>query len=130
MSVGEIAGLIAAIAAVVFVALCAVPLFKTGRVLEELRLTVRDLGHNTVPILQELKGTVTATNTEISKVALVTEDASTITRNVTVVTDNAAKLSTIVSATLGGPLIKGAAFIYGVRSTVTGGRTTPKRGAK
>ena len=51
MSVGEIAGLIAAIACVALVALTAVPLLKLGRVLEELRLAVRDLGHESVPIL-------------------------------------------------------------------------------
>ncbi|MDQ1482101.1 MAG: hypothetical protein QOF35_177, partial [Actinomycetota bacterium] len=44
MSVGEIAGLIAAIAFVVLVALTAVPLMKLGRVLEEVRLAVRDIG--------------------------------------------------------------------------------------
>ncbi len=130
MTVGEIAGLIAALAAVVFVALCAVPLFKTGRVLEELRLTIRDLGHETVPILTELKSTVSATNDEIGKVALVTEDVSTVTRNATVVSENAAKLTTIFTATLGGPLIKGAAFSYGVRKAFASRGSTPKRGTK
>ena len=67
MSLGEIAGFIAALAAVVLVALLAVPLLKLGRVLEELRLAVRDLGHNSVPILQELRGTVSLTNEEIEK---------------------------------------------------------------
>ena len=70
MSVGEIAGLIAAIAAVALVAFCAVPLLKLGRVLEELRLAVRDVGHSSVPILHELKGTVTATNTELGKLSV------------------------------------------------------------
>lgn len=132
MTVGEIAGLIAALAAVVFVALCAVPLFKTGRVLEELRLSIRDIGHETVPILTELKSTVTATNDEIGKVALVTEDVSTVTRNVTLVSENAAKLTTIFAATLGGPLVKGAAFTYGVRKAFTdrGGSKRPKRSKK
>ena len=44
MSVGEVAGLIAAVAAVALVVFCAVPLLKMGRVLEELRLLVRDVG--------------------------------------------------------------------------------------
>ena len=44
MSVGEIAGLIAAIAFVALVAFTAVPLLKLGRVLEEVRLAVRDIG--------------------------------------------------------------------------------------
>lgn len=122
MSLGEIAGLIAAIAAVALVALCAVPLLKLGRVLEELRLAVRDLGHNSVPVLQELKGTVTATNEEISKLALVTEDVSKATAHAVVVTDNAAQLTTLFRSTLGGPLVKTAAMSYGLRQAVAGRR--------
>ena len=67
MSVGEIAGLIAAIAFVALVALAAVPLLKLGRVLEEVRLAVRDIGHESVPILTELQGTVRATNDELEQ---------------------------------------------------------------
>ena len=122
MSVGEVAGLIAAVAAVALVVFCAVPLLKLGRVLEELRLAVRDLGHNSVPILQELRGTVSAPNEELSKLALVTEDVAKVSANATVVTENAAQLSTVFSATLGGPLIKTAAFTYGVRKAVAGKR--------
>lgn len=122
MTAGEIAGLIAAMAAVAFVAFCAVPLLKLGRVLEELRLAVRDLGHNTVPILQELKGTVTATNDELGKLSLVTEDVAKVSAHATVVSENAAQLSTLFSSTLGGPLIKTAAFTYGVRQAIGGKR--------
>lgn len=118
MSVGEVAGLIAAVAAVALVVFCAVPLLKLGRVLEEVRLAVRDLGHNSVPILQELKGTVSATNEELSKLSLVTEDVSKVSSHATVVAENAAQLSTLFSATLGGPLVKTAAFTYGVRKAV------------
>ena len=120
MSVGEVAGLIAAIAAVALVAFCAVPLLKLGRVLEEVRLAVRDLGHNSVPILVELKGRVSATNEELSKLSLVTEDVSKVSSHATVVAENAAQLSTLFSSTLGGPLIKTAAFTYGVRQAVAG----------
>lgn len=120
MSVGEVAGLIAAIAAVALVAFCAVPLLKLGRVLEEVRLAVRDLGHNSVPILVELKGTVSATNEELSKLSLVTEDVAKVSAHATVVSENAAQLSTIFRSTLGGPLIKTAAFTYGVRKAVSG----------
>ena len=120
MSVGEVAGLIAAVAAVALVVFCAVPLLKLGRVLEEVRLAVRDLGHNSVPILQELKGTVSATNTELAKLSVVTEDVAKVSSHATVVSENAAQLSTIFSSTLGGPLIKTAAFTYGVRKAVAG----------
>ena len=120
MNVGEDAGIIAAMAAVALVAFSAVPLLKLGRVLEELRLAVRDVGHNTVPILQELKGTVTATNTELSKLSLVTEDVSKVSAHAMVVSENAAQLSTLFVSTLGGPMIKTAAFTYGVRQAIAG----------
>ena len=122
MSVGEIAGLIAAIAAVALVALCAVPLLKLGRVLEELRLAVRDIGHSSVPILHELKGTVTATNDELGKLSVVTEDVSKVSRTAVVVSENASQLSTLFTATLGGPLVKTAAFTHGVRQAIKGTR--------
>ena len=128
MSAGEIAGLIAAVAAVAFVVFCAVPLLKLGRVLEEVRLAVRDLGHNSVPILQELKGTVTATNTELGKLSVVTDDVAKVSAHATVVSENAAQLSTLFASTLGGPLIKTAAFTYGVRQAVTGKRSGTKKG--
>lgn len=120
MTVGQIAGLLAAIALCVLVALCAVPLLKLGRVLEELRLAVRDVGHNSVPILQELKGTVEATNDEIAKLSLVTEDVAKVSGHATVVSENAAQMSQLFAATLGGPLVRTAAFSYGVRSAIRG----------
>jgi uncharacterized protein YoxC len=120
MSVGEIAGLIAAVAFVALVAFTAVPLLKLGRVLEEVRLAVRDIGHESVPILTELQGTVRATNDEIAKLSVVTEDASKVSRHATVVSENAAQMTQLFSATLGGPLVKTAAFSYGIRKAIKG----------
>ena len=128
MTAGEIAGLIAAIAFVVLVALTAVPLLKLGRVLEEVRLAVRDIGHESVPILTELRGTVRATNDELGKLSLVTEDVAKVSANATVVSENAANLTTLFSATLGGPLVKTAAFTYGVRKALRGDDRKAKRG--
>ena len=130
MSVGEIAGLIAAIACVVLVALTAVPLLKLGRVLEEVRLAVRDIGHESVPILTELRGTVSATNSELEKLGVVTDDVSKVSANATVVSENAAQLTTLFSATLGGPLIKTAALTYGVRKALRGDKTSAKTGRR
>jgi uncharacterized protein YoxC len=128
MTAGAIAGLIAAIAFVALVALAAVPLLKLGRVLEEVRLAVRDIGHESVPILTELQGTVRATNEELGKLSLVTEDVARVSKNATVVTENAAQLSSLFSATLGGPLVKTAAFSYGVRKAIRGDGRRAKRG--
>lgn len=120
MTVGAIAGLIAAIAFVALVALTAIPLLKLGRVLEEVRLAVRDIGHESVPILTELRGTVQATNEELGKLSLVTEDVARVSAHATVVSENAAQMSTLFSATLGGPLVKTAALSYGVRKALRG----------
>ena len=76
MSVNELAGLLAAIALCVLVALAAVPLIKAGRALDEVRIAVRDLGHNSVPVLVELKSTVENTNAELEKMSLVTDDVA------------------------------------------------------
>lgn len=120
MTIGEIAGLLAAIAALIFVAVCAVPLLKLGRVLEEVRLAVRDIGHSTVPILTELKGTVTATNDEITKLAVVTQDVATVASHATVVSENVAQMSNLFSSTLGKPMIKFAAATHGLRQAFAG----------
>lgn len=120
ITLGQVAGLVAAIALCALVAFCAVPLLKLGRVLEETRLAVRDVGHNSVPILQELKGTVVATNDELAKISLVTEDVSKVSGHATVVSENAAQMSQLFAATLGGPMVKTAAFTYGVRSALKG----------
>ncbi len=130
MTAGEIAGLIAAIAFVALVAFAAVPLLKLGRVLEEVRLAVRDIGHESVPILTELQGTVRATNSELEKLSYVTEDVSTVSRNATVVSANAAQLTSLFSATLGGPLIKVSAFTYGIRRAIKNDDRTPARRKK
>ncbi len=122
VTLGQVAGLVAAIALCALVAFCAVPLLKLGRVLEEMRLTVRDVGHNSVPILQELRGTVEATNDEIAKISLVTEDVSKVSGHATVVSENAAQMSQLFAATLGGPMVRTAAFTYGVRSALKGRR--------
>lgn len=120
-TLGSIAGMIAALAFVALVGIIAVPMFKLGRVLEETRLAVRDIGNGTTPILSELQGTVRGVNAELDKVGVVTEDAARVTGHATVVSENAAQLATLFSATLGGPLVRTAAISYGVRQALKGG---------
>ncbi|WP_195909234.1 DUF948 domain-containing protein [Microlunatus sp. Gsoil 973] len=120
MTIGEIAGLIAAIAFAILVILFAIPLLKLGRVLEEVRLAVRDIGHESVPILTEMQGTVRATNEELSRLSVVTADLAKVSQHATVVSENAANMATLFSATLGGPMVKTAAFTYGIRKAIRG----------
>jgi hypothetical protein len=52
--------------------------------------------------------------------SLVTEDVSKVSAHAMVVSENAAQLSTLFMSTLGGPMIKTAAFTYGVRQAIAG----------
>ena len=112
MSGGEIAGLIAAVAFVLLVGVLAVPLIKLGGVLDETRRMIRGVSDETVPLLSEVTTTVTTTNAQLVRV-----DA--ITSNVQAVTTNVSALTALFAATLGSPVIKVAAFTYGVRSALS-----------
>jgi uncharacterized protein YoxC len=109
VSAGEIAGLVAAIAVAVLVLLLAIPLLKLGRTLDEATLTIRQTREQSAPILSQASTTVAHVNSNLERV----DD---ITGNAVNVSSNVAALTSVVAATLGSPLIKIAAFSYGVRS--------------
>ncbi len=111
MSAGAIAGLIAAGAFVLLVLLLAIPLLKLGKTLDEATLAIRATHEGAAPLLLQAQTTVANVNSQLDQV-------EGITRGVSSITGNAAALTSIVSATVGSPLIKVAAFSYGVRSTV------------
>lgn len=108
MSGGEIAGLIAASAFLLLVGVIAIPMIKLGGVLDAAEEMVRGVSDKTVPLLSEVTTTVVHTNVEFERV-----DA--ITANVQSITTNAKALSDVFAATIGSPLVKVAAFSYGVR---------------
>lgn len=108
MSVGDVAGLIAAIAFVLLVGLLAVPLLKLGKVLDEARRLVGSVTDETVPLINEVTTTVGLTNHQLERV-------DSITANVQQVTTNVSALTSLFAATVGSPVIKVAAFTYGVR---------------
>lgn len=122
MTLGGIAGLIAAIAFVALVGMVAIPLWKLGRVLEELRRTVRDIGEESVPILTELQGTVRVTNDELGRIQDVTEEVAALSRNAASVTENAAQVSGLVTHAIGTPIIKVRSLAYGIKVGFGGGR--------
>jgi uncharacterized protein YoxC len=111
VSGGEIAALIAAGAFVLLVLLLAIPLLKLGRVLDEATLAIRTTHEGMGPLLTDAKGTLGQVNSQLDQV-------EGIARNVNSMTTNVAALTSVVSSTLGSPLIKVAAFSYGVRKTV------------
>ena len=109
MSAGEWAGLVAALALVLLVLLLAVPLLKLGRTLDETTLTIRQVREQSQPILSQASTTVTHVNANLERVDDITGNAANVSSNV-------AALTSVFAATLGSPLIKVAAFSYGVRS--------------
>lgn len=111
MSIGELAGLIAALAFLLLVGVLAVPLLKLSKVFDEARGLVRGVTDQTVPLLGEVTTTVTHTNAQLVRV-----DA--ITSNVQTVSTNISALTSLFAATLGSPAIKVAAFTYGVRTAL------------
>jgi uncharacterized protein YoxC len=109
VSTGEIIGLVAALAFVVLVVILAVPLLKLGRTLDETTLTIRQVREQSQPILSQASTTVAQVNSNLERVDGITGNAENVSSNV-------AALTSVFAATLGSPLIKVAAFSYGVRS--------------
>ena len=112
MSGGAIAALVAAIAFVLLVLLLAVPLLKLGRTLDETTLAIRKTHEGIAPLLTDAQSTITAVNAQLDQVEGISQNVNSMTANV-------AAMTSIVSSTLGSPLIKAAAFTYGVRKTVS-----------
>jgi hypothetical protein len=63
------------------------------------------------PLLNEAHGTIESINLQLVHV-------EGIAKNVNAMTTNVAAMTSVVSSTLGSPMIKAAAFTYGVRKTV------------
>ena len=108
LSGGEVAGLIVAVFWAILVAFLAFVLVRLAQVLRETTRLVASVTDSTVPLLGEVTTTVTTTNAQLVRVDAITEKAQDATSNV-------AALSSLAAATLGGPLVKVAAFSYGVR---------------
>lgn len=119
--IGDIAGLIAAVAFVALVGLLAVPLIKLGRVLDTTTASIKEITAHSVPILDESAQTVASANTQLVKVDEITTAASEVSQNVSALTG-------LYAAAFGAPLVKVAAFSYGVRQAF-GHAATRMRGA-
>jgi uncharacterized protein YoxC len=109
VSVGQIAALVAAIAFVLLVLLLAVPILKLGRTLDEATLAIRKAHEGAGPILVNAANTLEGVNSQLEKVDEITVNAQS-------VSSNAAALTSLFASTVGGPVVKVAAFSHGIRS--------------
>ena len=117
VTVGDIGGVIAALAFAYLVWRLGSVVGKAGEILDETRIGVKGLADGSVPLLGEVTTTVSTTNEQLARIDVVTTNIASMSSNV-----NA--LTSLFAATLGSPLVKVAAFSYGVRSAVGQRRAT------
>jgi predicted PurR-regulated permease PerM len=115
VSAGAVVGLVFAIFFAIGVAFLCFVLIRLAQVLKETTKLVAGVADQTVPLLGEITTTVVTANQQLTKVDAITE-------NVANLSGNASALASTFSATVGGPMIKAAAFSYGVRSALANRR--------
>lgn len=108
MTGGEVAGILVAVFWAILVSFLAVVLVRLAQTLKATTRLVADVTEQAVPLLGDASATVRSAQTQLDRVDAITSD-------VQEVTSNASALSTTVASTFGGPLVKVAAFGYGVR---------------
>ncbi|MFJ9645306.1 DUF948 domain-containing protein [Streptomyces sp. NPDC004244] len=114
MSGGEVAGILVAVFWAILVSFLAVALVRLAQVLKATTRLVAEVTDQAVPLLADASTTVRSARTQLDRVDAIASD-------VQEVTSNASALSSTVASTFGGPLVKVAAFGYGVRKAL--GRT-------
>ena len=125
MGVGEIAGLIAAIAFAVLVGFLAYPLIRLGKLLDQVGETVQKSADHAIPALDESVTTVRQVNQSLEDVNRISAAASSTAGNIGALTD-------LYGSFLGKPVIKLISAWYAIKSTAVSfvNRGSDKRQAK
>ena len=110
MSVGAIAGLIAAIAFAVIAGVLIYPMVRLGRLFDAIAKTVKDAGDEVMPVIKQGNEAVGEINKTLS-------DVNSITDSVKYTAQNAAALGNLYTSLLGKPIIKAASFFYALKET-------------
>ncbi|WP_327322298.1 DUF948 domain-containing protein [Streptomyces sp. NBC_01210] len=112
MTGGEVAGILVAVFWAILVSFLAVVLVRLAQTLRATTKLVAEVTEQAVPLLADASATVRSAQTQLDRVDAIATD-------VQEVTSNASALSTTVASTFGGPLVKVAAFGYGVRRAMS-----------
>ena len=110
MGVGEIAGLIAAIAFAVLAGFMIYPLIRLGKMFDQISQTVKESGEHAIPALDGGVTTVKQVNKSLEDVNKISAAASTTANNVGALTD-------LYGSFLGKPIIKIASTFYALKTT-------------
>ncbi|MET9291899.1 DUF948 domain-containing protein [Streptomyces sp. NPDC003077] len=111
MSGGEVAGILVAVFWAILVSFLALVLARLAQTLKATTKMVAEVSEQAVPLLADASATVRSAHTQLARVDAIAAD-------VQEVTANASALSSTVSSAFGGPLVKVAAFGYGVRRAI------------
>jgi uncharacterized protein YoxC len=103
-----------------------VPILRLRHTVDQATRTLRDVADATGPILGNVNATIENVNTSLGQTQVSLDNVNiqlarldTITDHVQHVTANVANVSTVVAAAASNPLIKVAAFSYGVRNAAS-----------
>lgn len=107
----NIASMIAAIAFAVLVLVSLVPLWKLGGVFGQLEKSIKEVTDEVIVTVKQGQTSLDQVNAQLERVDSITAAAN---RSV----EDVSALTTLVTATLGKPLIKVAAFSYAVRKAM------------
>jgi uncharacterized protein YoxC len=129
VSLGGIAALVASGGFFMLVLVLAVPILRVRHTIDAATAALRDAANQTTPMLERVNTTIDNVNTALTQVHTTLDGVNmqlaridTITENVSHVSANVANLSTVVSAAAANPLVKVAAFGYGVRKAAANRR--------
>lgn len=109
VTLGQIAGLIAALAFLVLVYFSIRPLMKLSGVLDRMAESLRELTEHTLPAIDEAAKTVAEANHQVKKLDTITAAAARTTEDISAMT-------TLVTSTVGAPFLaarKGAEKVKG-----------------
>jgi hypothetical protein len=110
---GQLAAIIVAVFWAVLVSFIALTLLKLSRLLGEASKLVHDIGDQAGPLMDDMTRTVKRANEQLGRTDVITRQVAGVTQNVSAVT-------TVMTSVVGGPLVKAAAFSYGVRKALGG----------
>ncbi|MEV6396568.1 DUF948 domain-containing protein [Streptomyces sp. NPDC051907] len=112
MTGGEVAGILVAVFWAILVSFLAVVLARLAQTLKATTRLVAEVTEQAVPLMADASATVRSAQTQLDRVDAIASD-------VQEVASNASALSSTVASTFGGPLVKVAAFGYGVRRALS-----------
>ncbi len=126
MSGGAIAALIAAGAFAMLVIVLCIPIYRLRHTVDAATAVINDLNAQTKPLLGGVGVSIDNVNTALSQVHTTLDGVNlqlmrvdTITGHAANVSANVANLATVVTSAASNPLVKVAAFSYGVRKAAS-----------